>query len=79
MNDFRPISCYSTMHKLVAKVLTTKLKIVAELLVGKSQSTFIKERNILYNVIIAHDLINKYTRKGSSPGVLKVDVRKAYN
>jgi len=53
---------------------------VVDYLVGSSRSTFIEGRNILDNVIIAHELVKGYSRKGVSPRcIVKVDIRKAYD
>nr|XP_016446371.1 PREDICTED: uncharacterized protein LOC107771509 [Nicotiana tabacum] len=61
-------------------VLSNWLKLVVDYLVGPSQSTFIKGRNILDNVIVAHEMVQCYTQKGVSPRCLvKVDIRRAYD
>nr|XP_016482889.1 PREDICTED: uncharacterized protein LOC107803640 [Nicotiana tabacum] len=68
------------VYKLIEKIITAKLKTVVDYVVGPSQSAFIKVRNILDNVIIAHELVKSYTKKGVSPRCLvKVDIRKAYD
>ncbi|XP_019237844.1 PREDICTED: uncharacterized protein LOC109217990 [Nicotiana attenuata] len=79
VKEFRPIACCSTIYKLTAKILTAKLKTVVDYIVGPAQLAFIKGRNILDNVIIAHELVKGYTQKGVSPRCLiKVDI-KAYD
>ncbi|XP_019265436.1 PREDICTED: uncharacterized protein LOC109242998 [Nicotiana attenuata] len=80
VKEFRPIACCSTMYKIIAKLLTTRLKSVVDYLVGPSQSAFIEGRNILENVILAHELIKGYNQKKVSPRcTVKVDIRKAYD
>lgn len=60
--------------------LTNRLKKAVNYLVSKSQSTFIEGRSILDNVIVAHELVKGYSRKGVSPRcIIKVDIRKAYD
>lgn len=80
VKEFRPIACCTTLYKLIAKVITVRLKQVVDKIVGPAQSAFIEGRNILDNVIVAHELVKCYNRKGTSLRCLvKVDIRKAYD
>lgn len=80
VREYRYIACCTTMYKIIAKILTVRLKIVADSLVGPSQSAFIAGRSILDNVIMAHELVKGYTQKGLLPRCLiKIDIRKTYD
>lgn len=80
VKEFMPIACCTTLYKLIVKVITTRLKLVVDKIMGPSQSTFIAYRNILDNVIVAHELVKVYNRKGMSPRFLvKVDIGKIYD
>lgn len=80
MKEFISIACCTTIYKLIAKVITARLKGVVDYLVGLSQSTFIEGRNILDNMIVAHEIVKCYRKKWVSPRCLiKVDIRKAYD
>ncbi|XP_075101803.1 uncharacterized protein LOC142177231 [Nicotiana tabacum] len=80
VKGYRHIACCTTLYKVIAKILTGKLKIVVDYIVGPAQSVFIEGRNILDNVILAHELVKGYTQKCVSPRCLiKVDIRKAYD
>ncbi|XP_019228498.1 PREDICTED: uncharacterized protein LOC109209643 [Nicotiana attenuata] len=80
VKDYRPIACCTTLYKIIAKILTKRLKKVIEVIIGKSQSAFIEGRSIIGNILFSHELFKGYTRKGLSPRcVLKVDLRKAYD
>lgn len=49
-------------------------------LIGEYQSAFLKGRQILDNVLLMHDLVRVYKRKGDQPrAVLKIDIMKAYD
>lgn len=49
-------------------------------LVDKSQNTFVPGRLLVDNIIMSHELIKGYGRKGiSSRCMLKVDMQKAYD
>ncbi|XP_060182228.1 uncharacterized protein LOC132611885 [Lycium barbarum] len=66
MKDFRPIACCSTLYKIIAKVITTRIKGVIQGIVGHSQSAFIEGRSIVDNILFSHELFKGYTRKGMS-------------
>ncbi|XP_075096132.1 uncharacterized protein LOC142174238 [Nicotiana tabacum] len=52
VQEFRPIACCRIIYNIISRILTTKLKLVVESIVGESQSAFIEGRNILDDVII---------------------------
>ncbi|XP_058746559.1 uncharacterized protein LOC131619487 [Vicia villosa] len=67
MKDLRPIACCTTLYKVINTV------------VDYSQSTFIPDKVIQYNIIIAQELIRGYTRKHISPKcTIQLDSQKAY-
>nr|XP_009778828.1 PREDICTED: uncharacterized protein LOC104228121 [Nicotiana sylvestris] len=80
VKEFRPIACCTTIYKIISRIITAKLKLVVDSIVGESQSAFIEGRNILDNVIIAHEMVKGYNKKGVSPRCcIKIDIRKAYD
>lgn len=49
-------------------------------LVGWNQSAFVQDRRISDNILLAHELVKNYQRKGLSPReVIKIDLRKAFD
>ncbi|XP_074315210.1 uncharacterized protein LOC141651394 [Silene latifolia] len=80
VQDFRPISCCTTIYKTIAKILTTIMKIVMPSLVGAEQAAFVQDRNIFENIMLSQALVKGYDRKHISPrSLIKVDIKKAFN
>ena len=58
LKDFRPISLVVSLCKLLAKVLTNKLKRVVGKVRSNSQYTFVSGRQILDTILIANKVID---------------------
>lgn len=79
IKQFRPISCCTILYKLISKILTTSLQGVMDNIIDQSQSIFFG-RIISDYIIISHELVKGYGRKGVSPRcMIKVDMQKAYD
>lgn len=80
VKDYRPIACCTILYKIIARILTNRLKKVIDMIIGRSQSTFIEGRSIIDNIIFSHELFKGYNRKGiSARCILKVDIKKVYD
>jgi len=49
--DFRPISCCNIIYKGLAKLLSTRLKQVLRDLIHQNQGAFVKDRELIFNVL----------------------------
>jgi len=79
LKDFRPISLVGGVYKIMAKVLANRLKMVLGNVISKSQSAFVKGRQILDPILIANECLDSRLRSGE-PGVMcKMDLEKAYD
>lgn len=77
--DFRPISLIGSIYKIIAKVLTERLKKVMGKSIDSQQMAFIKERQIMDAILIANEAINS-RQKQKKPGILcKLDIEKAFD
>ncbi|MBA0826247.1 hypothetical protein Goarm_011118 [Gossypium armourianum] len=82
MTNFCPISLCRVVYKIVAKVLANRLKETFLLCIGQNQSTFVPERMIHDNILIAHELVHylQSAKNGPKKGfVIKLDMSKAYD
>ncbi|XP_010446053.1 PREDICTED: uncharacterized protein LOC104728823 [Camelina sativa] len=78
--DFRPIACCNTLYKIVSKLLANKIKKVVPDLISNNQSTFVPERLLVENVMLATELVQGYNQKNiSAREMLKVDLRKVFD
>ena len=82
VTDFRPISLYNVIHKIISKVLANRLKPMLHSIISEMQSVFIANRLITDNILIAfeslhHMKTNCTGKKGFM--AMKLDMCKAYD
>jgi len=65
LNEFRPMSLVGCMYKILAKVLANQLRMVVRKVVSETQTTFVKDRQILDGVLIANEVVDKARKKKS--------------
>ncbi|XP_062115338.1 uncharacterized protein LOC133829622 [Humulus lupulus] len=79
-SDYRPIACCSTLYKVMAKLLCSRLAVVLPSLIQSNQGAFVRGRSIAHNIMILQDLIKNYGRALTSPRcAIKIDLSKAYD
>nr|XP_027124351.1 uncharacterized protein LOC113741063 [Coffea arabica] len=82
VKNFRPISLCSVIYKTISKILANRLKLVLDKCISNTQSAFIPDRQILDNVILAHEYMHylKNKRQGKEGYMaIKLDMAKAYD
>ena len=79
VKDFRPISLVTSLYKIIAKVLSSRLKEVLPETIGESQGAFVAGRQILDTVLVANEVVEDYRKGGRSGVVFKIDFEKAYD
>ncbi|GAU37423.1 hypothetical protein TSUD_395420 [Trifolium subterraneum] len=79
LGDFRPISLLGCLYKILAKVLAAPLALVIETLIPKTQTAFLKGRQLVEGIVVVNEVID-YSKKTSKECViLNVDFEKAYD
>ncbi|KAK3219463.1 hypothetical protein Dsin_013433 [Dipteronia sinensis] len=80
MRDFRPISCCNLIYKCITKILMNQLVSCLEDLISLNQTTFIPNRSIAENVLLAQEVMKNYHKSGGTARcIMKVDLMKAYD
>lgn len=78
--DFRPIACCNVIYKCISKILVSRIKDYLGVLVDPNQSSFIPNRQISDNILLAQELMRGYHRqRGVKRCAFKIDIQKAYD
>jgi hypothetical protein len=57
--QFRPICLLNYLFKLFTKCLTIRLEPIADMIIHKAQTTFIKGWNIMNSVLALHEILHE--------------------
>ena len=80
MIDFRPISCCNTLYKIIAKIITNRIKPCLPGIISPSQLAFVAGRRIGDNILLVQELMRNYNKDDGRPKLaLKVDLMKAFD
>lgn len=58
LKDFRPISLCNTTYKIITKIIALRLKSLLNDIIGPYQSSFLQNRQISDNAIVAQELVS---------------------
>ncbi|CAL1355813.1 unnamed protein product [Linum trigynum] len=82
MRQLRPISLCQFVYKIISKIMATRLACLLPQIISEGQNAFIRERQIVDNILLGHELMHylKIKTKGKKGYMaLKVDMEKAYD
>jgi hypothetical protein len=79
VQQYRPICMLNVSFKIFTKVMANRLALVANKLIGQSQTAFQRGRNILEGVVVLHETLHEVRKKKQSGLILKIDFEKAYD
>jgi len=79
VSDFRSISLVGSLYKIIAKILSNRLKAVMPSLIGEAQTAFVAGRQILDGALIANEVVHWLKKRKKQGVLLKLDFQKAYD
>lgn len=82
ISDFRPISLYNVLYKLVSKTITNRFNPIMHAIISNNQSAFILEMLITKIIMVTHELLHtlkKNNKRKVGKMTVKLDMSKAYD
>lgn len=80
LKQFRPISCCNVIYKVISKILVRRIQPLIPHLVNDNQAAFVKGRTIQNNILLMHEIVESYNRKGGPKCcAVKVNIMKAFD
>lgn len=75
-----PISLCNAIYKVISKLLAKRLQSLLPGMISNTQSSFVKGRLLVENVLLATEMVHGFNKKQISPrGMLKVDLKKVFD
>lgn len=78
-NDFRPISLYNCIYKIIAKVIANRLKPILSEFISPEQFAFLEHRQIHEAVGTAQEVLHSIKIKRLKGMILKIELAKAFD
>ena len=82
VSNFRPISLYNVIYKIISKVLANRLKPMLNSIISETQSAFIADKLISNNILIAFESLHHMKTNCTGKKcfmAMKLDMSKAYD
>lgn len=76
---YRPIALCDVVYKIISKVVANRLKPLLPTLVSGEQSGYVEGKQILDNIIQAHEVVHSLTSKRKMGMIMQLDIAKAYD
>ena len=77
--SFQKISLVGGVYKIIAKVLTTRLRTIMIYIISSSQNAIMKNRQIHNPVLIANEYLDSRLKTSLLGLLSKLDVKKAFD
>jgi len=76
---FRPIALCNVVYKIISKVIANRLKPLLPTLVSEEQTGYVEARQILNDIIQAHEVIHSLKTNKKAGMIIHLDIEKAYD
>lgn len=76
---YRPIALCNLVYKIISKVMANRLKPLLPTLVSREQTGYVEGKQILDNIIQAHEVVHSLTSKRKLGMIMQLDIAKAYD
>jgi len=78
-DKYRPIALCNVVYKIISKVVANRLKPLLPTLVFVEQSGYVEGRQILNNIIQAHEVVHSLVSNRKAGMIMQLDLAKAYD
>jgi len=78
-NIFRPIALCNVVYKIISKVIANRFKPLLPTLISEEQTGFVEGRQILNNIIQAHEVVHSLKSNKQVGMIMQLDLVKAYD
>ena len=79
IGNYRPLSLANTDYKIFAKVITERMKVTLNEIIGTEQQGFIKGGDITGNLILVKEIIEYCNEENIEAYIIMMDFKKAYD
>jgi len=79
LERYRPIALCNVVYKIISKVVANKLKPLLPMLIFGEQTGYVEGRQILDNIIQAHEVVHSLTCTKRAGMIMQLDIAKAYD
>jgi len=76
---FRPIALCNVVYKIIYKVIANRLRPLLPILVFEEQIRYVEGRQILNNIIQAHEVVHSLKNNKQAGMIIQLDLVKAYD
>ena len=77
--QYRPIALCNVIYKIITKVIATRLKPILPFVISKEQAGYVEGRQIMDNVILAHEVIHSLKTTKIPSMLIKLDLSKDFD
>ncbi|MCO5605166.1 hypothetical protein L7F22_059346 [Adiantum nelumboides] len=79
LRQWRPITLMSSVYKILARMITSRLRPFLPDLIHSSQTGFVQDRSILDNVVTFYEAVEWACQTGQPTAIMLLDFEKAYD